>query len=61
MDDKRDVQQGWESYVLLPATDVPQSGSRTEIIVTPSRCLRVEARVLPDGRLELRLAQEKKG
>ena len=36
-------------YVLLPADDVPVSGSRTEILVTPGRALRVTARICPAG------------
>ncbi len=45
----------WRDFVLLPASDVPMAGSRTEIIVTPSDCLRVEAKVGSDGLLLFRL------
>ncbi len=55
--DKTNDLQQWRNYVLLPAEDVPRSGSRTEIVVTQSECLRVEIRVGDDGLLQLRLAE----
>ncbi len=44
----------WTAYVLLPADDVPQSGSRTEIVVSPGQCLRVLARSCKEGHVALR-------
>ena len=44
----------WERFVLLPDEDVPVSGSRTEIVVQPSRCRRVEMRACPAGHLSFR-------
>ncbi len=44
----------WRPFVLLPADDVPASGSRAEIMVSPKRCLRVEARACKQGHLALR-------
>lgn len=55
-DTKANEQAGWQSFVLLPADDVPRTGSRTEIVVTPKRCLRVQVRETKDGRLEFRRA-----
>lgn len=52
--DREATSSHWGDFVLIPAEDVPQSGSRTEIVVTPSRCLRVRARIGPDGDLILR-------
>ncbi len=47
----------WQSFVLLPSGDVPIAGSRTEIVVTPSECLRVQVKVGADGVLEFRLEE----
>ena len=57
---KRDDEQTqiqWRSYVLLPADDVPRAGSRTEIVVTPNECLRVDVRVGDDGLLQFKLVE----
>ncbi|MFT7622224.1 MAG: hypothetical protein ACI9WU_001392 [Myxococcota bacterium] len=55
MNDSKKASEGvWQTYVLLPGSDVPESGSRTEIVVTPSQCLRVQVRETEDGRLEFR-------
>ena len=48
------LSETWQSFVLLPGADVPRSGSRTEVIVNPSRCLRVEVRLGRDGNLVFR-------
>ncbi len=41
------------AFALLPAEDVPETGSRTEVLVSPTRVLRVEAFVCGCGQLSL--------
>jgi hypothetical protein len=40
-----------QSFVLLPGDDVPMAGSRTEIVVSPNECLRVNALACENGHL----------
>ena len=56
IDRKKRLDSEWRSFVLIPDSDVPRSGSRTEIVVTPRQCLRVMARITDDGRVEFRVA-----
>ncbi len=39
------------SFVLLPADDVPMAGTRTEIVVSPNQCLRVQVIRTEQGQL----------
>ena len=55
--DQAKTQGEWQSFVLLPSADVPMAGSRTEIVVTPNECLRVQVKVGPDGVLQFRLEE----
>lgn len=41
------------AFALLPSEDVPEIGSRTEIVVTPTRALRVTALGCACGHIEL--------
>ena len=51
-----DTLSAGDVYVLLPAADVPRTGSRTEIVVTPGDCLRVVARACAQGHVLFDLA-----
>ncbi len=41
------------TFALLPGDDVPESGARTEVLVTPTRVLRVTASGCVCGHVEL--------
>ena len=45
-------------FVLLPADDVPRTGSRCEVIVNPAACLRVVARCCENGHVALSIAPD---